>query len=173
MVCRCSRTETRGFSLVEALVAVVAGAMLLALGFGVLRSGARIQARAGSKLAATGEAELVFRKLARDLSAAVRPPRIEGNEIVIATSASPAVTWTFTAAPGQASAVERRDETRCSRHLAGALTAVDLKELATGGRTTLALALTAQGPQDAVPAEFRETYFLRGPLADSGWNPIH
>lgn len=161
----------RGFSFVEALVGVVAGALLLGLAYGIMSAGSRLQARAGSKLAATDDAEFVFRKLSKDLAAAIEAPRLEADGLVIKTAHAEAITWRFTTV-GRAAAVERRDGADRARHLVGALVGFGVKQRGTGPRTAIAVALTARNTHDADAIVYSETFYLHHEKADRDWNPL-
>ena len=171
VVLQSSRTERTGFSLIEALIGLAAGTMLLGIAYGVLTTGSRIQARAGSKLAAVEDAELVFRRLGNDLAAAVRPPQLDGNRIEVSPSAS----WTFSAtADGRSSHVERLDAGgERSLHLAGSLVAFQLKSFETASGMAISLALTSRGAQDAEGTELRETFFVNTHKAEPEWNLLN
>lgn len=163
------RSRTDGFSLLEALVGLAAGLMLLGIAYAALTAGARTGARAESKLAATTDAELVFRQLARDLSAARRPPLLSGGTLVVETAAGD-VRWTFAA--GRSAGVERAGRGPASRWFTGALIAAGVTSTDVSGHRAIAVTLCARGPQDAAPALFHETLLLRGPTADPEWNAL-
>lgn len=162
------RSRTSGFSLIEALVGLAAGLMLLGIAYAALTAGSRIGARAESKLAATSDSELVFRQLARDLSAALCPPLLSGGTLTVQTP-SGEVRWTFAASRG--AGVERR-ASAATRWFTGALIAAGVTSTEVSGHRGIAVTLLARGPQDAAPVLFNETFLLRGPTADPEWNAL-
>lgn len=111
----------------------------------------------------------MFRQLARDLSAARRPPLLSGGTLLVETVAGK-VPWTFAA--GRCAGVERAGRGPASRWLTGALIAAGVTSTDVSGHRVIALKLCARGPQDAAPALFNETLLLRRPTADPEWNAL-
>ena len=154
------------------MFALLIGLSVLGIATAGTTGGSRIRARGESKLAATADSELVLRRLSGDLSAAVKPPEVSGTGLTVQTRGGE-VRWTFTAVAGGAgSGAERADASGSSRYFSGVLVAAALTPGDVAGHASVSLSLTARATQDAEPAQFGATFFLRGAHADPAWNPL-